>query len=161
MADLAVINASPLIFLSRARLLNLLARFYGRVIVPQSVADEIQRNGPNDITSRALTENPGIEIAPSPQIPEQISEWGLGPGESSVLAYALQNPGAEAIIDDLSGRKCATSLSLRVRGTLGIVLIAKTRGYIPAARPIMENLISAGMYLSEPVLERALHAVGE
>ena len=88
-------------------------------------------------------------------------EWGLGPGESSVLALANEHPGMEAIIDDLAGRKCAAHLKIPVRGTLGIVLVSKKRGVIPKARPVMEMLIRSGLYISRPVLDEALKRVGE
>jgi predicted nucleic acid-binding protein len=41
------------------------------------------------------------------------------------------------------------------------VLIAKRRGIIPAARPVLENLRHAGMYLSDRVLNQALALIGE
>ena len=42
-----------------------------------------------------------------------------------MLAWAHAHPGAEAIIDDLAGRRCAAAFSIPVRGTLGLALIAK------------------------------------
>lgn len=77
------------------------------------------------------------------------------------MALALAHPGAEAIIDDLAGRKCAPRLSIPVRGTLGIVLIARNRGLIPKARPVLEEMMTAGLYLSRKVLNEALRRVGE
>mgnify|MGYP006431912889 CR=1 FL=1 len=68
---------------------------------------------------------------------------------------------AEAIIDDLAARKCAASINIPVRGTLGIVLTAKQRGLIPQARPVIEDMMSAGLYLSRKVLDQALQRVGE
>lgn len=94
-------------------------------------------------------------------MPEIVLEWGLGPGELSVLAYAHANQGVEAIIDDLAGRKCARFMEIPIRGTLGIILVAKRRGLIPAARPIIETLLRAGLYLSKPVLDEALKRVDE
>jgi predicted nucleic acid-binding protein len=44
---------------------------------------------------------------------------------------------------------------------MGLVLIAKRRGLIPAARPILEMLVARGMYLSATVIEQALALVGE
>jgi predicted nucleic acid-binding protein len=64
-------------------------------------------------------------------------------------------------VDDLAARRCAATLGVPVRGTLGLVLIAKQRGEIPAARPVLEELRQAGMYLSDAVLNRALKRVGE
>ena len=88
-------------------------------------------------------------------------EWGLGPGESAVLAYARAHPGTEAIIDDFMGRQCAKALGIPVRGTLGLVLSAKKRGRISSARDVMEDLIKGGLYLSRSVLDEALQHVGE
>jgi Resolvase, N terminal domain len=36
----------------------------------------------------------------------------IGRGEASVLAWTLQHPGSEAILDDLIARRCAASLRL-------------------------------------------------
>ena len=54
----AVVNASPLIFLSRGRHLDLLRHFSDRVFVPQPVADEVFRKGPKDMTASALAHPP-------------------------------------------------------------------------------------------------------
>ena len=161
MDRIAVIDASPLIFLSRAGQIELLHHFAGRFLVPDPVAVEIRRKSPKDITSQVLEMISWLEIVPSPAVPEAIVEWGLGPGESSVLALSYGYPDREAIIDDLAGRRCAASMGIPVRGTLGIVLLAKRKGIIPNARPVIEALIRSGMYLSSRVLDEALARVGE
>ncbi len=125
MTESAVINASPLVFLSRGRYLDLLRHFTKRVLVPEPVAFEIRQKGPDDISAKSLAGIPWIAVVPAPTVPQPILEWGLGPGESSVLALAFQNRGIDAIIDDLAARKCAASLGIPVRGTPGIVLAAK------------------------------------
>jgi len=159
-ADRAVINASPLIFLSRGGHLGLLGSFAAEIWVPEPVAGEIRRRGDQDITAEALASTAWLVVQPVPPVPTAITEWRLGIGESATLALALAH-GLEAIVDDLAGRKCAASIGVEVRGTLGIVLAAKQRGLIPAARPIIENLTSAGLYLSRGVLDAALRRVGE
>ena len=77
------------------------------------------------------------------------------------MALASEHPATEAIIDDLAGRKCAASLNIPVRGTLGIVLVAKKRGLIPEAQPVIEDIMTAGLYLSRKVVDEALGRVGE
>jgi predicted nucleic acid-binding protein len=52
-------------------------------------------------------------------------------------------------------------LGIPVHGTLGLVLLAKKRGRIEKARPVLDRLRSAGMYLSDRVLDEALKLVGE
>lgn len=125
------------------------------------MAQEIRTKGPGDVTAAALESTSWLEEVPAPPVPPDIQVWGLGLGESSVLALAVSRPQMVAIIDDLPARKCAESLDLPVRGTLGIVLVAKRRGLIPAARPVLEDLIQSGMYLSRRVLDEALRRVGE
>jgi predicted nucleic acid-binding protein len=160
-AETAVINASPLIFLSRGRCLNLLRLVADVILVPEPVAVEIRAKGDMDPTAQGLASTPWLREAPGGPAPPIIASWGLGAGESSVLALAQAHPGMEAIIDDLTGRRCAALLGIPVRGTLGIVLTAKQRGVIPAARPVLEQLIESGLYLSRQVLNTALQRVGE
>jgi len=122
---------------------------------------EILRRGPRDKTAQAIEQTDWLVISPVVNIPARIAEWRLGAGESSVLALAVEHPGTEAIIDDSAGRKCAASLKIPVRGTLGIVLVAKRLGLIPKARPVIEDMIATGLYLSRKVLDEALRRVGE
>lgn len=161
MAERAVINPSPLISLSRAGLIDLLQLVSSEVIVPEAVASEIEVRGESDPTARVLATTSWLIVTQIPPIPPQIQAWGLGPGESSVIAWAWANNGSEAIIDDLAGRRCAAALSIPVRGTLGLVLTAKQRGHIPSARQLLHQLRRAGMYLSDRVLNEALKRVGE
>jgi predicted nucleic acid-binding protein len=129
--------------------------------VPEPVAAEILQRGAQDVTARTVEHTDWLSIKPAPRIPEHVLEWRLGAGESSVLALAVAHSGTEAIIDDLAGRKCAASLNVPLRGTLGIVLVAKRRKLIPQARPVIEAMMSAGLYLSKRVLDEALRRVGE
>jgi len=160
-ADAAIINASPLIFLARSQHLELLKFFAREIWIPEPVAEEILARGMSDVTARAMRTTPWLIQKPAAVITLSILEWRLGPGESGVLALAHQYPGTEAILDDLAGRKCAASLGIPIRGTLGIVLVAKQRGLITHARPVLEDMLQTGMYLSRKVLDQALARVGE
>lgn len=97
----------------------------------------------------------------TPAVPTSVEVWSLGAGESAVLSYALAHPGVQAIIDDLAGRRCAVVHHVEVRGCLGLVLVAKQRRVIPLARPVVDALREAGLYLSDGVIRRALSLVGE
>jgi len=160
-AEFPVVNASPLIHLAEAGLLGILSRIADRVLVPTGVAAEIRRKGDDDPTVLALTAETWLSVVSVPQIPHIIVEWDLGVGEAEVLAWAAAHPGTEAIIDDLSARRCARTLGIPVRGTLGLVLAARRRGDIPAARPVVDSLRSAGMFLSDEVIDAALSLVDE
>ena len=161
MAEPAVINASPLIHLAEANRLGRLQGVTHRVVVPKAVADELRQKGSLDPTVKALEATAWLSVGEVSATPSAVASWDLGPGESAVLTYALSHPGSEAIIDDLMARKCAETLNIPVRGTLGIVLKAKKDGRIEAARPVLVELRNAGMYLSDGILDAALSLVGE
>lgn len=160
MAERAGVDASPLIFLAHAGLLDLLQLAAEDMVVPEPVAAEILRRGDSDATVKGLRERTWLRIVASPPVPASIERWDLGAGESAVLAWCLAHR-AEAIIDDRSGRRCATTHGLPVRGTLGLVLLAKRLGQIEAARPVLEGMRRSGMYLSGRILEQSLALVGE
>lgn len=157
----AVVNASPLIFLSKAGVIHFLQQAAPDIVVPEVVALEVGRRGRNDITARTLVNNPWVATVEVPVIPPLIQSWDLGPGESAVLAYARTHPGVVAIIDDGAGRRCAETLGVPLLGTLGLIMIAKKRGLIPTARPVIALLKQQGMFLSESIIDRAMDLIGE
>jgi len=159
MTDSPVVNASPLIVLSRAGRLDLLHHFSARVVVPVAVAAEVAAH--SDEAARALASEAWLQQVPGGPVPDAISAWDLGAGESAVLAWALAHPGTVAVLDDYAARECAEVLGVPVRGTLGLVLAAKARGHVVAARPVIEELQRAGLYLSAGLVERVLSLVDE
>lgn len=161
MPDQAVVNASPLIFLAKAGMIHFLQQAAPQILIPTAVTKEIGRRGGGDITVRALASTSWLITVEVPPIPPLIQAWDLGPGESAVLAHAQAHPGVAAIIDDAAARRCAEMLGVPVLGTLGLVMIAKKRGLIPAARPVIGLLKQQGMFLSESTIDRAMLLIGE
>lgn len=116
---------------------------------------------PSTWPSRPWIRDPWVRITPAQEIPASILAWDLGAGESAVLAWAHAHPGTLAILDDAAARRCAQALGVRIRGTLGLVLLAKQRGAVPSARAVLEKLLGAGMYLDRALMVAALEMVGE
>jgi predicted nucleic acid-binding protein len=67
----------------------------------------------------------------------------------------------EAILDDQAARRCAAALGIRLRGTLGILLLAKKAGRLSRVRPLLEQLIAHGFRIDTGLLQAALQLVGE
>ncbi len=128
MAELPAINTSPLIFLTKGGFVNLLLLISPSIIVPSAVAAEIQEYGEIDVTAVALKNTHWLIVQETPPVPNVIQNWDLGQGESAVLTWGYVNPGTEVIIDHLAARRCAVTLGIPVRGTLGCDYCQTTRG---------------------------------
>lgn len=134
MAERPAINTSPLIFLTKGGILELLQIASQEIVVPAAVATEIEQYGETDVTAIALAQTDWLVVVETPPVPTVVQNWDLGAGESAVLAWGYVNPGTEVILDDLAARRCAAALGIPARGTLGLVLSAKQQGRIPAAQ---------------------------
>jgi predicted nucleic acid-binding protein len=159
MADRIVTDASPLIVLARARHIDFLTLAGTPIHVPETVSREVR--GHSDEAARALDTIEWLRTVPDAESLPLVRGWDLGPGESDVLEWAMANRPARAIIDDYAARQLAGVLAVRVTGTLGLALLARQRGVIPFTRPLVEEFVRAGLYLSESIIESALRLVGE
>lgn len=156
-----VANASPLILLGKAGQLGLLTQLADSLVVPEIVAHEMSAKPDGQAAIRELSSRAGVRIASDCLVSHLIEAWDLGAGESQVLALAEGDPDARAVLDDLEARRCAASIGIPVIGTLGVILRAKRKGVIPAARPILERLQHEGLYVSAELVEEGLAHVGE
>ena len=158
-----VVNASPIIFLDRLGLLDLLNEPGVTVLVPEPVLEELGGVDPDDPAVVAVRSASWIQVVAGPPIPDSLRPFRLDRGEASVLALALI-PGAQGtqvVVDDLAARRCAAALGLELRGTISFLLVAKAEGRIPAIRPLLELLQRSGMRLSATLFRHVLDLAGE
>ncbi len=161
MPDPAVVNASPLILLAKAGHLELLRTLGRDLIVPDAVAEELKAKGPDDPVVQSVENAAWLRVASAPVTPQSVVAWRLGAGESAVLTCALQYSDSLVVLDDREGRRCAASHGLAVIGTIGVALLAKDEGAISLVAPVLDELVTAGMHVSEALLARALQLAGE
>lgn len=99
MAELWVVNASPLIVLAKIGRLELITALAETVLVPDAVAEELLA-GPSDDPARlAIQSGWGHRLSPR-EYPPAIVEWGPGDGETAVISLTLEHQGSTAILDD-------------------------------------------------------------
>ena len=158
-----VFNASPLIVLAKAGLLDQFVGLGEKVMVPQSVADEITRVDDPADPARVWIAQPSSSgmINAVPPILPFVAAWDLGVGESAVITLTQGTPGACAVIDDLAARHCCQAMRLKVTGTLGLILMAKKQGVIPSASDALEAVIAAGLYIAPKHVTAIRAAAGE
>jgi len=156
-----VVNASPLIILAKTGFLDLLRLGGNPVLVPLAVVQEVQQRGQGDPAVQALAQTPWLSVVHPGPAPPLLQPFHLHPGEEATLTWALANAGSEALIDDQRARRCAKALGIPHLGCLGLVILARRQGALPAARPVLEQLRQAGLRLGDHLMNQALSLVGE
>jgi len=154
-----VLNASPTILLAKISLIGLIADLCSEAIIPSGVAQEIQAGPDNDPAKKWLVQKGNIKEVS--QIEPTVAAWDLGLGESHVLSCCYQNEGYEAILDDGLARKCALSLGIPMRGTLGVILLAKKEGCIDEIKPFIKELIKVGFRIDAKIVKTAMDWANE
>jgi uncharacterized protein len=84
----------------------------------------------------------------------------LGPGEAEAIALAAQRR-CRVILDDHQARSVATRINVEVIGTVGVLLLSKRNGLVPAVGPLLEALDTAGFRVDERLRRRALELADE
>jgi predicted nucleic acid-binding protein len=156
-----IVDSSPLILLAKVGQLDLLHAGVPEILVPDAVLSEVGARGPTDPVFREIQSTAWLKIVPAPPAPQRVLVWGLGAGECSVLTVALADPECEVILDDRDARRCAQALGIGIRGTLGLVILAKQIASVPSARPVVEHLRRVGLFLTDDVANQASALVGE
>jgi len=156
-----VLNASPTILLAKISLLDLVVDLCSEMMIPNGVVQEIQAGPNNDPAKVWLRQTKNVKVINIPQIEPAIAAWDLGLGENQVLSWCYQNKSYEAIIDDGLARKCALSLDIPIRGTLGVILLAKREQRIDKIKPFVENLIKVGFRIDEKIVRTAMDWANE
>jgi predicted nucleic acid-binding protein len=156
-----VVNASPLIVLTKISHVSFLHEMCSELVIPSGVAKEILNCSENDPTRIWINEKGSSSIRDLQQVDPVVAAWDLGLGESQVISWAYKNPGFEAILDDRAGRKCALSLKIPVRGTISIILLAKKEGRLAKAEPLLTQLIQIGFRIDPELLRAALRLAKE
>jgi predicted nucleic acid-binding protein len=156
-----VVNASPLILLAAIDALPLLSQLVDQVLLPEAVLGEVLAKTEPRLSLQNLSSTTWVRVEADVSVPDDVASWDLGAGETQVLALGRLRGDVELVLDDRQARRCAELLGLPTTGTLGLILRAKWRGFIPAARPLVERLIEHRLYLAHDLAEAALAEVGE
>jgi len=77
------------------------------------------------------------------------------------LPGAHSHPGYEAILDDRAARKCAETFGIPVRGTIGVLLLAKREGLLDQIGPAIDALAEARLRITPDIIAAALRLAQE
>lgn len=153
-----VSNTGPLIALASINQFNLLQQLFGTLIIPPAVRAEVL----DEHTQAALQVASWITVkASGDEIAVQLLRESLQAGESEAIVLAKEISAEWLLLDDLGARRRARAIGLRVVGTVGLLLMAKSAGYVPAVKPLIDQLRSTNFHADPALYEQVLSEAGE
>ena len=155
---IVVADTSPLIYLSRADVLDLLQVLFGEVVVPRAVWTEAVDRRPSAPGLDALKKASWIRVVDG-ALP--TADLGLDVGETEAILLAEGLHADLLLIDERLGRRVAEGRGLVVRGTIGVLVQARRAGALPALRPVVDAMMADGFRIAPALLREALAAVNE
>ena len=153
-----VTNASPLIGLARIGELELLQQLYGELVIPEAVEHEVVVEGAELPAADQVGKADWIKTrtVSNKQLVRVLQE-NLGAGEAEAIALALEIEAELLLLDEHRGRQTALHLGLRYTGLVGILIEAKSKGYIDSVKGYLNSLRDvAGFYVSERLYMRVI-----
>ncbi len=160
---IVVSDTSPLTNLVLVSRLELLRELYGRVLIPESVAEEIRAGERCQVYPPFLAAAGWIEVRWVTSR-EQVNQLlpGLDLGEAEAIALCLEVAADLLLVDERAGRNAAASRGIKAVGLLGTLVACKAKGLIPAVRPVIQDLRDrAGFWVRETLVDEVLRAAGE
>ena len=159
-----VSDTGPIIGLAKIGKIILLKNIADEVIIPPMVYKELfGKIGPesNEI-DQAL--NTFIMVKRDMAVEEavKIELSGLGEGEKQAIGLAsrLDND-VILLLDDRAGREVAARLNIFTTGLIGLLLVAKEKGFVESVGTLIKELRNNGYWLSDDIMKTAIKLAGE
>ncbi len=152
-------DSGPLIALAIIGQLELLPRLYRRVVVPQTVWDEITVQGAGLPGALEVSRVTWLDIQRVE--PERLLSLAIlvDRGEAEAIALAMDSPGSTVLLDDAQARRVAERFGVDRIGTLGILRRAKKAGLLAAIKPHVEQLQASGIFMRQSLVDAVLRAM--
>lgn len=158
MAERVVVNTGPLVALVRGAVLDVLGRLPIEFVCPSEVRAELDEG----VTKgHPAVIAPWLRVLPLAVPLNRIAAAALDEGEAAVIQLALEQGIPLVCLDDWKGRRAALAVGLRVTGSLGLLIRAKTAGILPAIRPVLDRIMEEGVWYDAELVRQVLAAVGE
>jgi predicted nucleic acid-binding protein len=156
-ASRIVINTGPLLAIIAATGdLKVLKSLYCEVLVPREVADELRAGGPTGFGLARFEEASWLAVQSEHITLNPYLANTLDLGEAAVIQLALDRNVETVCIDETVGRRVARLNNLQLTGSIGVLLKAKKEGASLEMAGAIENMRSAGIWVSERVAKTAI-----
>jgi predicted nucleic acid-binding protein len=149
---LVVADTSPIHYLVQIGLIDVLARVFDQVVIPQAVLRELlSHSTPAEVRQWAAT----LPAWASVRTAAGIQPLKLGEGETEAIALAKDLRAFAILLDDSEARRIAHQQGLAVTGTIGILEHAAALNLLDLPDAIA-RIKRTTFYASDALLQTAL-----
>jgi predicted nucleic acid-binding protein len=142
--------------------LSLLKDFFQEIFVPEEVWMESVENSGGAQDAKEIENAEWIH--PVPIVDADLKKalrLTIDEGEAAAIVLALEQKADIILMDDYDGRAMAREYSLKVIGTIGILLKAKLEGKTHSFKHDLDTLRSNGFWLDEALYLRLITEANE
>lgn len=152
---IVVADTSPINYLVLIQEIDVLAKLYGRIIIPPAVRDELRRSRTPAIVKMWIDHPPSwLEVRSPSNLIHQLPIH-LDAGEAAAITLAEELGADQIIVDELLGRQEAERRGLEIIGTVGVLREAYQRGFIDL-RQAIERLKTTSFHIAPGILATIL-----
>lgn len=155
-----VSNTTPIISLLKLNRLELLQLLYTQIHIPLAVYKEIEA-GRTKVYYKDLSKIDWINITEIQDRKAIRYFLDLDAGEAEAIVLATEINADLIILDEKLGRFYAKHANLKVTGTIGILIKAKTAGLIEDMRSLLDELTNKEVWIGEKLKSEIIKRVGE
>jgi predicted nucleic acid-binding protein len=158
MLRVVVSDTSPLRYLVLIGQADLLPRLYTELLIPETVAAELNQPRTPAVVRDWLTHRPDwLKVVPLTTARPSLPLSHLDAGERDAILLALGTKADLLLMDEREGVEAARSLGLTVTGTLGVLDRAAERGWIEL-EVVIPRLRQSNFRMDPGLLDRLLAA---
>lgn len=162
---LVISDTSIISNLAMVDLLDVLKRQHQSVIVPDTVADELDQAkdpAPKQRIEAAFRAGWIMREELSHEESDFAATLKLDMGEARAISLALFRHADLLCIDERKGRVVAGELGLSITGLLGMLLLEKQAGRIASLRDCLQDLVDkANFFISPSLMKNVIEAADE
>lgn len=154
---IVVSDATPIISFLKINRLDILGKLFGEVLLPEAVYEELTLNQffleeAEQVKSCEFFKR--VSVSNNNAVGMLMRITGLDLGESEAIVYSDENKSDLLIVDEIRARRVATSMKLRITGTIGVLIAANENGLLnkDEALACAEILRLSKRHISETLL---------
>lgn len=154
---IAVVNTSPIIYLSAINQINLLKNLFSEIFIPEAVKREVMSGGKDSFGVKEIKTQKWIKTKKiRNKLAKEYLLTEIDDGEAEVIILAEELKTSFIIMDDKLARKIAKLRGFNVMGTLRLLIAAKEKGLVNEVKPLIEKLQAVGFWINDDVYKAIL-----